>query len=68
MLGLPAVVRGAVSNVEGCAGGWWGSSGGSMCWRKYSGMLWYRDRLDEKLTLFSLAVWVVLSVLVASAV
>ena len=39
-----------------------------MCWRKYSGMLWYRDRLDEKLTLFSLAVWVVLSGLVAPEV
>lgn len=39
-----------------------------MCWRKYSGMLWYRDRLDEKLTLLALVVWVLLSVLVASEV
>ena len=37
-----------------------------MCWRKYSGMLWYRERLEVKLKLLSLAVCLVLSALEVS--
>lgn len=37
-----------------------------MCWRKYSGILWYKERLDVTLKLLSLTVCPCLSALVAS--
>ena len=40
------------------------SWGGSMCWRKYSGMLSYKDALDVKLRLWSLTACPALSALV----
>ncbi|KAA6418659.1 MAG: hypothetical protein FRX49_11312 [Trebouxia sp. A1-2] len=58
------VVPGPYACLKLLGGGGIRSWGGSMCWRKYSGMLSYKDALDVKLRLWSLTACPALSALV----